>query len=292
MKPAIVACLSDLAKEFLSSGQHAEHTDAAVAALEARLRTCLIQARAAWPGVELTDVAFARYLGGRAADERAVEALHAADLFLAAACLESQAEAMAAFETAFLAPLDAHVRRYDASPAFADEVRQILRERFFVWAAGEPPRIAGYSGLGALGAWVRVAAVRVALRLSQKERARPAIDEAIGADPELDYLRTRYQPAFARALADALALLDTEERNLLRLYFAEGLTIDGLAPLFQIHRATAARRLTDARERLMAGTRAQLKQALGVSGRELDSLIGLVQSRIEINLSGLFRSKT
>nr|HEX4313367.1 sigma factor-like helix-turn-helix DNA-binding protein [Kofleriaceae bacterium] len=255
-------------------------------------------ARVAWPDVEVEAPVFAAYLEERAG------ALHATDLYLACACLAGQHEALVAFERAFMAPVDTFVRRYDASPAFVDEVRQILRERFFVWTAGAPPRIASYTGQGALGAWVRVAAVRVALRLVERAQAplgSPVASDAgdsgaaagdgelVGGEPELDYIRVRYRDAFAGALAAAIASLPADDRTLLRLHFAEGLTIDRLAPLFDIHRATAARRLAQARERLHAETRSQLETRLGVTGRELDSLLAVVRSRLELDMSGLFR---
>ena len=259
--------------------------------MEQELRDAWNAARAAWPGVEVDPPTFAAYLSERAGAD-AVTALHASDLYLACACHASQPEALVAFERAFLAPVDVHVHRYDGSPAFADEVRQVLRERFFVWTANAPPRIAGYTGRGALGAWVRVAAVRVAQRLVERRDApaTPSADtELVGSEPDLEYVRVRYRDAFAGALAAAIASLDANDRTLLRLHFAEGLTIDRLAPLYDIHRATAARRLAAARERLHAATRAQLQTRLGITGRELDSLLAVVRSRIEVDVSGLFR---
>jgi RNA polymerase sigma-70 factor (ECF subfamily) len=260
-----------------------------LAALEALLAGCLKEARAAWPTVSLAGPRFATHLGERASSEAALAKLHTGDLFLARACLDGQPEALAAFEAAFLAQLEPHLRRYDPSPAFADEVRQILRERFFVWVRNTPPRIAGYTGRGSLGAWVRVAAVRVALRLSNQQRAHASeVESLLGPDPEVDYLRERYQVAFAKALGEALLELDAAERNLLRLHFVEGLTIDGLAPIYRVHRTTAARRLAEAREKLLAATRERLRETLGITGPELDSLIALVRSWIQINLSSLF----
>jgi RNA polymerase sigma-70 factor (ECF subfamily) len=285
--------VTGLASAFLASAKAGgSQPSSETASLEARLAACFTEACAAWPNVILTGAEFASHLGERASSEEELARLHTGDLFLARACLDSQPAALAAFEASFLARLEPHLRRYDPSTEFADEVRQILRERLFVWVDGAPPRIAGYSGRGALGAWVRVAAVRVALRLSTQRRAhRSEVDAIVGPDPELDYLRARYQGAFARALGDALGGLEPAERNLLRLHFVEGLTIDGLAPIYRIHRTTAARRLADARERLLAATRERLRDTLGISSRELDSLIALVRSWIEINLSSLFEPK-
>jgi RNA polymerase sigma-70 factor (ECF subfamily) len=282
-----------LALAFLAGAkEESARPSSELVSLEQQLATYLVEARAAWPTVRVAGDAYATHLGERASSGAGLAKLHTSDLFLAQACLDSQPEALTAFEAAFLAQLEPRLRRYHPSPEFADEVRQILRERFFVWVRDRPPRIAGYSGRGSLAAWVRVAAVRVALRLSEQQNDNKSEAEALlGPDPELDYLRSRYRTVFAKAVADALADLDAAERNLLRLHFVEGLTIDGLAPIYQIHRTTAARRLAEARERLMAATRARLQAALGIGGRELDSLLALVRSWVEIKLSSLFPEK-
>jgi RNA polymerase sigma-70 factor (ECF subfamily) len=281
-----------LAVAFLSAAKTGNvRRSQSLASLEARLESCLTTARAAWPTVSLPGAVYAAHLGERTSGEAGLAKLHTSDLFLACACLDSHPEALTAFEAAFMTQLAPHLHRYDQSPAFADEVQQILRERFFVWVKNRPPAIAGYSGKGTLAAWVRVAAVRVALRLSSQASPPSDVESLLGPDPEVAYLKSRYQSAFAEALADALVELEVAERNLLRLHFVEGLTIDGLAPIYRIHRTTAARRLAEARERLLAGTRARLQQRLGISGRELDSLLSLVRSWIEINLNQLFPEK-
>ncbi len=134
-------------------------------------------------------------------------------------------------------------------PRLPTKCARSLPRGVFVWVDGVAPRIASYSGRGALGAWVRVAAVRVGLRLTEQRRApMPTIESALSTDPELDYVRSRYKSSFSQALTEGLATLSPEERNLLRLHFVDGLTIDGLAPFFGVHRATAARRLADARQ--------------------------------------------
>jgi RNA polymerase sigma-70 factor, ECF subfamily len=259
-------------------------------ALERRLVGCVAAAQAAWPKVAVADERYADHLGMHALDEAGLAGLRTSDLYLACACLEGVSDGLVAFDAAFLAAIDVHVHRYDPSPSFADEVRQVLRERFFVWVNGESPRIAGYSGRGALGAWVRVAAVRVALRLSQQRSPTPSLDTATAGEPELDYIRDRYRAAFGSGLADALNTLDAEEHKLLRLHFVDGLTIDQLGPLYGVSRSTAARRLADAREQLLRATRERLEELLGISGRELESLVALVRSRIEINVSSVFRA--
>ena len=54
-----------------------------------------------------------------------------------------------------------------------------------------------------------------------------------------------------------------------------------------MHRATAARWIVSAREALVDETKRQLRGRLGVSGAELDSLLGLVRSQIHVSLNRL-----
>ena len=91
-----------------------------------------------------------------------------ADLYLAAACARGDAAAVNAFDRAFLqapGPIGAG----KVTPSQLDEVRQRLRVKLL---AGPNPNITTYRGFGPLGAWVRVAAARVASNLQENERGR------------------------------------------------------------------------------------------------------------------------
>ena len=114
--------------------------------LEAALLALHDAGRAAWPGVDVAGPVFARYLGERVAGRDVADALgacHVEDLYLACACARGVAPALLSFERAFAVHVPAFVRRVDPSPAFADDVAQVLRERLFVGAA---PKIAEYEG--------------------------------------------------------------------------------------------------------------------------------------------------
>jgi RNA polymerase sigma-70 factor (ECF subfamily) len=91
--------------------------------------------------------------------------------------------------------------------------------------------------------------------------------------------------AFATALAD----LPRRERTILRQYHVDGLSIDELARLHGIHRATSARWIAAARADLVQRVRGHLRAALSLDDRELDSVIGLVRSRLDLSLSRLLR---
>ncbi|MBL0219087.1 MAG: hypothetical protein IPQ07_35110 [Myxococcales bacterium] len=74
---------------------------------------------------------------------------------------------------------------------------------------------------------------------------------------------------------------------MLRQYFLDGLTIDVLAELYQIHRATAARRVAAARERLVDSVRGMLKAELGMGDHSVDEIITL--SNLDESLGTLLR---
>ncbi len=84
---------------------------------------------------------------------------HAADFYLALACAEGLPGAAEAFRRTVLV----HVASYVGSRAPADDVEQLVAMRLLVRDGDTPPRIAEYSGTGALGAFVRVVATRIVL---------------------------------------------------------------------------------------------------------------------------------
>ena len=182
-------------------------------------------------------------------------------------------------------------RRVDASAAFIEEVRQGVRERLLLGSAGSAPRILEYAGRGPLEAWVGVVATRVALNL--RRGVQPvSLDERLvtglsmpSPDPELALIKGEYREAFQQAFRAALAELEDTEVNVLRLHFAKGLTIDDLGRTYGVHRATAARWIARARERLLAGIRARLMEALRLGPEDFESLMELVRSQVHLSLS-------
>lgn len=67
----------------------------------------------------------------------------------------------------------------------------------------------------------------------------------------------------------------------------DGWSIDRIGALYDIHRATAARRVAAARDELGAAIRAALAARLEISVDEVDSIVRLVQSRIDVSLEHL-----
>ena len=61
--------------------------------------------------------------------------------------------------------------------------------------------------------------------------------------------------------------------------------------MYGTHRATAARWLTSAREELMNQTRARLASKLKLTQSDLNSLLGALQSNLEISINRILRDE-
>jgi RNA polymerase sigma-70 factor (ECF subfamily) len=264
---------------------------------DAAARAAWEAGRRAFPGVEVGLAEFSQYLASRRASaapsvERLGERL--GELYLACACLYGQPAALAVFDARYLTRVPAFVSRLQLSESQLGELVQHLREKLFVGSATTPARIGEYGGQGALLGWLRVVAMRSAISLLRKRSDKP-LDELGGddqvmaqtEDPELGYLRNRYQSEFKEAFADALSQLGSEQRNLLRLHLIDGMSIDKLAVVFQIHRATAARWLHSAREAVFTETRRLLQQRLKLSPPEFDSLVRVLRSQLDLSVTRL-----
>jgi RNA polymerase sigma-70 factor (ECF subfamily) len=254
-------------------------------------------ARSAWPGIDVPLPQFAEHVRARLATPT-VDALHGldtVDLYLACGCLHDSAGARDVFSRTVLAAVGSFVKRFDSSPAFADEVRQHLAEKLLLGTSGTGARIGDYNGRGPLGAWVRVVAVRAALDLlAAQSPARAAaqgdaLHEAVegmhqGSDPMLAYLRERYLPAYRDAIRAALAGLTSQQRNVLRLQLVSRLTTEKIGAMFHVNQSTVVRWLANARSEIRARAEATLVASLKVSPDELASLTRLILSRLDLSI--------
>lgn len=213
--------------------------------------------------------------------------LHVDGLALAWACAQKNEAAIGHFERTYFAQAKRALKKMKLSQTLTDDVLGWMRFELF---ARPGPLVMTYSGRGDLGSWVRAIAVHEALKRARKERRDVTPDEAAELpmpDVELSAMRGAYGPQFTRALADGFRAMSTEERNLLRQYFLDGLTIDVLAGLYKVHRATAARRVTAAREALVKKVRDGLVRELQLSETGVDQVITL--SNLDESLSALLR---
>lgn len=236
-------------------------------------------------------------LAVRAPDRGVVEYLqrcHPRDLALAQAAGRGHPAAIARLESEHRAVLDGVCWRYAGPTHSATDLRQILREKLYVAPAGGRAKLTEYAGQGQLASWLRITAVRVFIDLGRrKDRVRETPDaDGVLAMPDpgdlsLEVIKAEYRAAVAQAMRDAAAGLELADRHLLHQHYVAGLSIDQLGVALGIHRATAARRVVRAREALVGATRALLAARLALSNEELDEVIGMVLSRLDVSIPRL-----
>jgi RNA polymerase sigma-70 factor (ECF subfamily) len=252
-------------------------------ALEALLHRALGSARARWPKVLFSDEAFLQHLALHApADVAGLQALNLEDLFLAGACVAGDRAALAALEEQVFAQVPRWVTRFEGLDP--DEVKQDLRQKLLL---GESAHLRDYGGRGALDRWVRVAALRSAI--DRQRRIRPQEDKQLEQllsepDPELDFVKLRDREALQAILHDALHGLPTRDMNLMRLHYAEGVSLERLAALERVSRSTVARQLNAARAAVLDRVRGLLRERLRLSRKEGESLVRLLRSRLDFSL--------
>jgi RNA polymerase sigma-70 factor (ECF subfamily) len=219
---------------------------------------------------------------------------HGDDLAFAAALARGERQALARFEREVLSKLGAMVARFRLSADELDELKQLLRQQLLVSDGTSPPKIATFSGRGPLAGWVRIAAVRAAIKLTRR-RSPVFEDDALVAvagdapNAELAYVRAQHRTAFREAFRNAIAALNADEQNLLRQHFLDGLTFDALAALHRVHKSTIGYRVEKARTRLLKHTRTALMKATRLSAATCDSIFRQAQSQFAVTFTSLFR---
>lgn len=236
-----------------------------------------------------TDDTFARFL---TAKQQANDgSLCVEDLRTAFLCLQNPDLGATLIEH-HIAPLGAQLARMGLAADQIDEVRQRLRCEVLLGTVTRPALIGAYQGRGALTAFLRAVATRIGFRVLREHRAsanrRPAELTALGqAIASAEPRKQAFADELNRGLRIALAALPARDRTLLRQSFIDGLSIDRLAVLHHVHRATAARWIQHARDALRTAVFAHVARALDVPSGELDSVVRWVHSQLEMSLHRL-----
>lgn len=214
---------------------------------------------------------------------------HLEDVRLARRCADGDAEALAELDRRYRGEFAGALSRLQLTASEIDDVTQAVRERLFVHG-----RIRDYAGRGSLAGFLRAVIVRAGIDHRRARRPVAGLDDeplvdALAAtdDPEVEALRRRFIGPFRAAFREAVRALPPDERNALRLNAVEGLNIAQIGALYGVHRATVARWIAHAREAISGRTRRRLEEQLGLSKRDLDSLLYLCSSRLELGWSDL-----
>lgn len=267
----------------------------APASAERALAGLHAEAAAAWPGVVVEPAVLIAALAGKLAgdDPPPLTSAAATELYLALACARGDEAAIAAFDRGYLAVVPQALASMKLAAATVEDVRSAVRDKLLLAEGDRPPRVVEYAGRGRLRGLVQVTATRTAidrLRLEEREAELPARELAAPTDVAMSLIKAQYRAAFSDGFAHAVAAASRRDRNLLRLHFLGGVTLEQLAQMYGVHRATIVRWLAAAREGVFGATRAYVAGKLAAPEDELDEMFDLVNSRIELSVERLLAS--
>lgn len=264
------------------------------------LRLAWERVRQRWPNVNLDYQDFVRFVLQRLSAEgrnkpsaSQLEPLFLVDLYIALACQQRRPNANQVLEEEYLSKLPGLLGYLKLSSMDLDEVCQTVRIHLLLGSAQAGPRIGEYMGRGPLLNWMKVIAVRMALRQQgvapgSSEESLPGVIGKLAApeaDPELDLIRHHFRAEFQQAVRQALASLPRQQRYLLRLHFIDQLSTTELGRLFGKNQSTISRWLKSAREAVYDKTKHFLKERLGLNSQEFASLLSDVRSQLDVYIS-------
>lgn len=249
-----------------------------------------------WPGIELEPGEFTAWLAAKQIDVTALPADRVEALFLACACVKGAPGAHRAFDETYGALLAAAAARVRGGAPPLDVVQQV-RVRLLTVTPARGAKLDEYSGSGDFESWLRTVTLRVALNMRaekppEQERDE-ALDRIVSAMPDAEHLLMKAQNAelIKAAFADALEALEPRQRTVLKMSVVDGLSIDEIAPCYSVHRATVARWLEAVRRELQQHTAAALRRRARLTDPELDSLLGNLNSQLNLSLDRLLASE-
>ncbi len=266
-------------------------------AIEAQVRRIVGEGRDKHPSIPIDPVRLAAHLAANAEHDVPMDVLrrtHGADLHLALACLDRHPEALRLLDTLLEGPIRATILRMKVDHDLADETLQRLRVQLLVPAESGKAGLTSYRAHGRLSSWLRLAAVRLAARLS-REHQHPTQSEASAlamlVDPERELLAKSYAGDVRALLNEALANLTVRERNLLRQRFMDDLGVEDLAALYHVHNSSICRWLAAIQANVLGRVRTGLKTRFGLDLATIDSILALAANDRNISFSQLFSTR-
>lgn len=247
-----------------------------------------------WSSFSLSPDVFFPYVASRIPLEKSLHNLSTAldweGSFIACACYHRNYIAMTLFEKLYLSPLLLRIRGKEHLTSEMDDIKQTLWERFFHAEPPKEPKISQFAGLGDLQSWVRTAAYREVMGMLRKQKKETWVEDVLWNLPneqdnqEVQYLKVLYRTKFKEVMQECLQGLSPKERNILRYYYVEGWTAEKIGTLYQTHRTTVSRWLEKIQSKLLEQTKSLLVQELELSTTNVESLLVLIQSQLDVSL--------
>lgn len=291
-----IAAMSALLRAFREAAMSADAVAARMtydtAELAHALEILYARGRKSYPRLSLDEEAFGRFVARCVDDKsfRSLDALAAEDLYLACACAEGARGAAAAFEAEFAKVIRRAVSRPVPKAEDRDDAEQRALQHLLIGTPGAGPAIAKYVGHVPLATWIPVVAIRIAISLRRTESAEHRLRakagaEAIGVSPEHIYIREELRQAVEPAVADALGRLADRDRLILRLFLVSGLTLRAIGDSLGLSQPAVSKRLAKTRAALLKDVRTAVKESLHISEDEFSSILRVVASQLDVNVS-------
>jgi RNA polymerase sigma-70 factor (ECF subfamily) len=284
--------MGSLAAAFLAAAKLAEPEPPE---LEQALERLGERGRVAHPEITLDLGIFAAHLS-RCGAVPTSPTVHAEDLYLACAALLGDEVAVEKIRRVHRPVVIGYLRHIDASGAFVDEVEQRLWDGALVGSEKAAAKLAAYAGHGALAGWVGIAAQRLALMIRRHEAAEERAVDRVAAeaellvdDPELAFIKGKLRDDFRRALSHALGTLGDRDRLIYRLHLVDGLTVETIGRMYGVSHSTVSRWLARVRESVIGEAQRLLRDEMGLTPAEFDSVAGLVVSQLDLSVSRILK---
>jgi RNA polymerase sigma-70 factor (ECF subfamily) len=265
--------------------------------IDESVRGLLRAGESSWPQLQVTPEQFVSFLARQLPPDlhssQQLRMLRASDLFLICGLWLRQPAAEEILEARYMPRVHEVLLRLGISAPSIAEIQQDLYIRLFERQDDAIARH-GYSGRGELSGWLCTCAVREARRRQNRAQREVTLEQTSSTvllstrqTPEMEVLTGQMKEAFQRAFEDSIAALSSRERNLLRYYFLRRLSLEQIGSMYRVSRATSARWVAHAQERLGQMTRERFLTGTEVSAESLPRIMSLIQSRVSIDLGTL-----
>jgi RNA polymerase sigma-70 factor (ECF subfamily) len=220
--------------------------------------------------------------GGNADPIEYVRTLNLDDLYLALACARGDEAAWAECSQLHVAFMRDFARRFLKMDA-ADLVDEVIAD---LWKRGKLER---YEGRSSLRTWLGAVVAHAALQAGKATVRGGRADRKAAAEHGTTSAAQPESEQSARLLADAaaeaLTALAAPDKLLLRLYYEQGLTLDEIAPILDVSKATLSRRLKRVRDHVRGNIERITRNRFGLSSDAMRSGVDL--RRLELDLGVL-----
>jgi len=247
---------------------------------------------------------------GTAAVAAFIDGLHADDLCLVVACQRGDQPAWNELVEGYGATVRSAARSASPNEELAEDLAQSiwaelhgLKEREDGQPAG---KLSYYSGAGSLGGWLRAVVGQLAIdrhrrearlvhteedseldRMTQRDDIEAAGIFHTPANPEEALSKSLAAAAIEKALGQALAQLEAEDRLLMKLYYFDGLRLKEAGAVLGVHEATASRRLTRIHTEVRKEVEARLMKEHGWTRAEATKSLSQVAISLQMEVEPL-----